>query len=212
VIERRTARHLLRDQTSAAHERLHNLPGFAALASGSISRGNYKALLKRLYGFHTPVEAGLAAALANERGALAPGAWRRVELLRQDLTYFGASDRDIEKLPMVDDAPLTSRASAIGRLYVIEGSTFGGRLLARGLDGLLPTGSLDGRRFLNAGASPAHARWSAVCEVIDDCGATEPSLTEMILAANACFAQFHLWFADRIGTYSRAVRCAQGIE
>ena len=42
----------------------------------------------------------------------------------------------------------------MGALYVTEGATLGGRLLARGLDRLLGAGEARGRRFLLAGHRP----------------------------------------------------------
>ncbi len=190
------ARHILRERTDAAHQRLHHLPDFAALAAGELTRHGYRALLGRLYGFHAPLEATLAAALGAEQGALAPDGWRRAHLLHSDLSHLGASARDIDELPIVGAAPPQSRAAAIGRLYVMEGSTLGGRVLARGLDGMLPEGSMDGRRFLRGGTAPNHARWAAVCAEIDDCGATEPNMAEMIASAHECFATFDLWFRN----------------
>ena len=192
------ARHVLRERTEAAHERLHHLPDFAALAAGELTRDGYLSLLGRLYGFHAPMEAVLEASLGDERGALAPEGWRRADLLIRDLSHFGASTRDIENLPVVAVRAPESRATAIGCLYVLEGSTLGGRVLARGLDGLLPVGSMDGRRFLRGGTAPNHARWAAVCAEIDDCGETELNMDEMIAGAHECFATFDLWFRNDV--------------
>ena len=191
-----SARQILRERTHAAHERLHHLPAFAALAAGTLDRDGYVALLGRLYGFHAPIEAALATALGGERGALAPAGWRRADLLRADLRHLGAGDGG--PLPMLAPPALPSRAAAIGWLYVVEGSTLGGRVLARALDRLLPEGSADGRRFLGAGQAPDHPRWAAIGVEIDRCGASPPELDRMIAAAHECFARFDLWFSETI--------------
>ena len=88
-----------------------------------------------------------------------------------------------------------SAAQALGCLYVIEGSTLGGRELARRLDHLLPPGSDAGRRFL-LGHGPRHGTmWREFCAALEQCGDTPEGRAEMTGAALAAFAVFGDWFA-----------------
>ena len=148
-----TARQALRQATDAAHERLHHLPAFASLAAGSIDRGDYIALLRRLLGFHGAVEAALAAAPCLRPFGIAIEERRRAPLLEADLDAMDAAPG----LAAPALVPPSSAAAAMGWLYVVEGSTLGGRHLARGLDGLLGE-DVAGRRFLLG-----HARGTAPC-------------------------------------------------
>jgi len=187
------ARDELRHVTAAVHERLHHVPVFAALAAGMLDHAGYVGLLGRLYGFHAPFEA------AVERAGLPglrPDQWQRAHLLRSDMTALGRSEAEIQRLPRYPALDgLWSPAYAMGCLYVIEGSTLGGRHLARRLDNLLPLDDMAGRAFLLAGTGQDHVRWRDFCAVVDACGADAAPRAEMVAGAVETFHCFEAWFA-----------------
>lgn len=183
----------MRTATAAVHERLHHLPVFAALAAGRIERADYAALLGRLWGFHDPMEAAVAQA---QPPGPTPAQWRRAHLLRSDLNALGLLDAAIDRLPRHDvSAEGWSPAHALGALYVIEGSTLGGRILAGKLDHVLLDG-MAGREFLLAGTGNDHIRWRDLSLAFDRCGASPGPRAEMIAAANDTFERFELWFGQ----------------
>jgi len=184
------ARVALRAATEAAHLRLHAIPAFEALAEGRITRDEYAALLRRKLGFHAALEARLAEAPPLAGFGVDLAARRRSHLLRADLAWLGASDDAAPApLPRYDTA-----AAALGALYVAEGSTLGGRQLARALDAILPPGA-DGRRFLLGHAERHGEMWRACCAAIERCGAEPGALPEMVRGALDTFAAFEAWFA-----------------
>lgn len=186
-----TVRAALQAATDPIHRRLHDLPGFLALAEGRLDRAGYATLLHRLLGFHRAVEAALAAAPSLEPWGIDPAARRRAWLIEADLLALGAAPA--APSPLAPLPPLDTAARALGCLYVTEGSTLGGRQLARALDGLLPPGAA-GRRFL-LGHGEAHAAmWRACCAALEACGADPDRRAEMLDAALASFAAFEAWF------------------
>ena len=187
------ARTELRQATAAVHGRLHHVPVFAALAAGRLDLDGYLDLLGRLHGLHEPFEA--AVARAGPPG-LQPGQWRRAHMLRSDMAALGRSEAAIGALPW-HPAPSGhwSPAQAMGCLYVIEGSTLGGRQLARQLDHLLPTADAAGRTFLLAGTGEDHVRWRDFCAALDACGADPVSRADMVAGAVEAFRCFEAWFA-----------------
>lgn len=189
-----SARFALRAATAAAHERLHAVPVFHALAEGRLDREGYVALLRRLLGFHGAVEAALSVAPSLARYGIDLAERRRAPLLRADLAYFGSSAKaHAAPVPAFATAP-----EALGALYVTEGSTLGGRQLARGLDYLLPAGGSlregEGRRFLLGHGARHGAMWQACCAAIEACGAEPGGLPGMQAGAAATFAAFEAWF------------------
>lgn len=113
---------------------------------GSIStREDYVHLLRQLHGFHTAVEARLAAP-SFATGWLTLGidlpTHRRAHLLSEDLLALGAlPPKAAVRLPGLDNI-----GQALGCLYVVEGSSLGGRVLApafRAVLGDIPTGFFD---------------------------------------------------------------------
>lgn len=188
-----SARTELRHATAAVHERLHHVPVFAALAEGRLDHASYVGLLGRLYGFHDPFEAAI-----DQAGppGLPLAEWRRAHLLRSDMAALGQSEAAIRQLPrhsVVDDQWTPARA--MGVLYVIEGSTLGGRLLARQLDHVMGRDSDAGRSFLSAGTDAGHVRWRDFCAALDACGADPAPRAEMVAGAIEAFRCFEAWFA-----------------
>jgi heme oxygenase len=188
-------RFALRAATAGPHERLHHVPAFAALASGRIDHAAYIALLLRLHGFHVPMEAAIASGLHAAAFAPRLSGWRRAALLGDDLRALGASEAAISRAPMLADlGAAPTAAHALGWLYVVEGSTLGGRMLARRLDHVVRDGGPRARMFLLAGSDPHHVSWTELCRVIDEVGADHDRLTAMILAATQAFEYFETWF------------------
>jgi heme oxygenase len=185
------ARDALRAATDAAHRRLHDLPDFRALAEGRITRAAYAALLRRKLGFHAALEARLAAVPGLVALGVDVAARCRAPLIRDDLRWLGEADAaPLAPLPSFEGAP-----DALGALYVAEGSTLGGRHLARALDPLLPPG-VHGRRFLLGHGERHGALWRACCDAIERCGAEPADLARMIGGAVATFAAFEDWFSS----------------
>jgi heme oxygenase len=190
-----SARAALREATSAQHQRLHELNAFAELAAGRIGRSGYVALLKRLYGFHRPTEHAVAAGLGAEDFGLDTARWRRADLLARDLAWLGTADADLEAVALLDIArPPASPAEAMGWLYVIEGSTLGGRLLSRQLDSILHKNHTSGRLFLLAGGDPQHTSWREFCGAVERCGSDPNRRLAMLSGAREAFDRFEGWF------------------
>lgn len=91
------------------------------------SREAYRALLGRWWGFLCVSEPALGVIL--DPTFFEPR--RKIELLRGDLQRLGSSDADIGSLPRCNAKMPYTEAEALGAVYVIEGSTLGGRIIAR---------------------------------------------------------------------------------
>ncbi|MEO6380662.1 MAG: biliverdin-producing heme oxygenase [Nitrobacter sp.] len=192
---RMTARDQLRAATDDVHLRLHRHAAFRRLADGTIDEQQYTSLLARLHGFHAPLEEAVARAsmrlgLENECGSR-----QRVHLLHEDLLALRLTEVQIAALPRVGTLPaLNTRGRLLGALYVRKGSTLGGRVLARGLDGLLGSGCANGRRFL-AGDPGQQAEWQDLCSSIEAVAA-DGNLDDMITAAVETFSAFEFWIEE----------------
>ena len=187
------ARDALRAATEAAHLRLHAIPVFQALAEGRLTRTAYAALLRRKLGFHMALEARLAQAPSLAGFGLDVAARRRTHLLRADLAWLGAA----AEAPLAPLPRFVTAEAALGGLYVAEGSTLGGRQLARALDAILPPGE-DGRRFLLGHGAQHGAMWRACCDAIEAAGAGPAARAAMTEGALATFAAFEAWFAEPV--------------
>ena len=124
---------LLRTGTAAEHDAVER--GLALLDPG-LDRLRLVEVLGRLHGFWRAAEAGLDAWAAEHAADAAAVTWpsrRRAALFAADLAELGAAPP-----PPVPELPaLPGTGAALGRMYVLEGSTMGGRFIDRHL-GTLP--------------------------------------------------------------------------
>ena len=179
----------LKASTAQAHERLHRHPFFRPFQGNTVDPSDYRRILATLYGFHSPLE-----------GELQDGARRldveqdmegrhRVAALSADLEYLGLSRDQVERLPRMRPPSILSVGSFFGTLYVREGSTIGGSVLAKSLDNTL--GSSAGRLFLQ-GRPWDRDLWTQLVErlqAVADQGHAE----DMVASANRTFAAMEAW-------------------
>ena len=116
---------LLRRATATAHHRLETM---LALTDSGSTVSRYRAVLARLLGFWLAWEPTVGSALGDP-GFLAPR--RRTGALRCDLRALGLDEAALAALPRCVPLALDGPAAALGSLYVLEGSTLGGRVLVR---------------------------------------------------------------------------------
>jgi heme oxygenase len=118
----------LKEATRAAHARLEAALGILAtpLALERIIR-----LLERFHGFHAAWEPALAGRVPDL--LLRPRL--KLPLLQHDLHCLGVAEQQLLALPSCERAAglCASHAAAAGTLYVMEGSTLGGRIISRSL-------------------------------------------------------------------------------
>jgi heme oxygenase len=195
----------LKQATEVAHERLHSHDGFAAAAAGTISRADYRDLLARLYGFHAPFDARMAQAPAELAAALELPERARAGLIAADLQGLGADPAAIAALPLCAEAPeMRTEGDYLGALYVVEGSTLGGQLIARALE---PTVGENRRFFLGHGGENSRL-WRSFVAQLDRLDASPAEAAAAERAALAAFAAFERWMTPWRGAYPRTPAAA----
>jgi heme oxygenase len=155
---------MLRAATASAHASIETAPAFRELMQPTLSRTAYIAVLQRLLGFHIVVEPVIAASLETCPVALGLLDGARPRALAEDLVFFAT-----EPGPILNHAPtLHSVASALGALYVIEGASLGGRVIARHLYASIGVEPQHGGSFYcGQSAATARQRWGQLIDCIE---------------------------------------------
>ena len=180
-------RDALRAATLEAHERLHWHRGFAAIAAGQISRGDYFRLLTRLLGLYLPLE--LALGLRPERSL-----WLQADLRCLKAPHAGARVPLCRFLPRVDN-----HGQQLGARYVIEGAALGGQLLAGRLDSVLGHGGPAGRRFFIGRGTASGLAWRSFLAELAAFESEAGPRDALIEAASDTFVAFEQWLAGWAG-------------
>ncbi len=146
----------LKQDTRAHHDRVEAQvrvlePGFTL--------ADYRELLARMWGFYRPVEDQLASfgERWRESDFTPEGRWK-ASLLERELAEWGIGRDALARLPVCTDLPaLDSVAAALGCMYVLEGATLGGAIIARQLQRVWGTRSA----FFGSYGSSTGAMWKA---------------------------------------------------
>jgi len=156
----------LKAQTRPQHDAAEASPAMRAVMSDALTRSEYRDHLARLLGFYAPLEPALGAVdglrdwLPDLDQRLVKAGW-----LADDLRAF-----DDGPMAPAGHAPPLTPASALGALYVVEGSTLGGRLIERHLHRTLGVTPASGARFYHSYGEERGARWITFKAALDAFG------------------------------------------
>lgn len=154
---------------------------------GLETREDYIRMLNWLYGFYSPMETLI-------RQQLTPGVFPdmdkrcRAEYLLWDIQESGLPTPPPDTCRELPD--IYSINQALGALYVLEGSTLGGRIIAGMVSRQLGTTSSLG--FFNGYGAETSLMWQSFKEFLDQPRTAEQKTT-IIDAAKATFITFKNW-------------------
>jgi len=173
----------LREATAEAHAALErDLVWEARVAT----LAGYRSLLARLRGFHAAFEPAIGAGLADEAFF---GPRRRLAKLDADLAHLGLEATAIEALPAPAPGRLAGPEAAMGALYVLEGSTLGGQVIGRKVEGLHGLRAETGCAYYRAHGRAAGAMWQAFRARLE----TVPDEEAALAAGVATFEAMRDW-------------------
>jgi heme oxygenase len=185
----------LKTETAASHKDTEKTLHFEKTIS---SKESYLKLLKGFYGFYQPVEKELLK-FKSEFEALGLHILPRLKesLLLQDMKTLGLTDPS--KLEVCYALPgIQTLASAMGVLYVLEGSTMGGQIISKKLKEahILETE----KSFHNPYGKETMPMWMGFKAGLDKINAQDED--EVVKAAKETFTRLGAWLdvklADKI--------------
>jgi heme oxygenase len=181
----------LRTATAAAH---HRVEAGLDLMDPALDRDRLVVVLARLHAFWSAAEAGLDDWAARYRADAAALDWnrrRRTGLYAADLSALGGSAGDDRPdLPAVDTTD-----AALGRLYVLEGSTLGGTFIDRHLATLPGLAGGPGVRAFSPYGEDTGAMWAAFRRFTRAHVAAGGDAGRVVAAACRTFAVLAEWCA-----------------
>ncbi len=186
----------LREGTRAAHDRIEQNRVMGRLTQPDLDLTDYTLVLKRMLGLHLALEGPLAAALAHRRIPLGLDQRRKTPLLRRDLMALGALEpiapASIDLAALLADEP-----SAWGTLYVLEGSTLGGRIILRNVERALGLTGENGASFFAGYGERTGERWKVFVEELAATHDRHPAWqAPIVAAASACFDAMDTWLEE----------------
>jgi heme oxygenase (biliverdin-IX-beta and delta-forming) len=191
---------MLRDQlrlhTQAQHERIEvtlNLPASVR------NHDDYARLLGAFYGFYVPLETALLpheAALSGV-GVKLSGR-RKAHKVRADLESLRVSGDAIDELALCPSPPmLPTWRHALGSLYVMEGATLGGQVIARHLRRHLDLQAVRHLRFFSGYGARTGTMWRAFVAALNALNLAAEDTADVLQGARETFEALERWMAGR---------------
>jgi heme oxygenase len=180
----------LKVETRQAHDRIE---AAIDLDRRIASRDAYRDLLARFYGFHKAWESE-AAAMAPDRDFFQSRC--KTQLLARDLETLGLESDDIIRLPQCQPLmPLPAPEAVLGSMYVVEGSTLGGAIIAREVENRLGLTAETGCAYFRSYGRDVAAMWKSFGAKLLE--ASSPEADDLIVgAAQETFNVMHDWLCE----------------
>ena len=161
----------------------------------ALTRQGYVQKLERLLGLHQPLEALIEP--WGDRLDIDWDARRKTPLLQADLEFLGKTPAEIAQLPHCKALPVIDDLGAIlGCLYVLEGSTLGGRMIARHLAQHLDVAPGQGASFFSSYGEALMPRWRHFQQRLAELATSAVMEDRIVDSARATFTSFGNWMAD----------------
>jgi heme oxygenase len=186
----------LKTETRLLHTRLEGHPSLQHLMSAELTVAGYARILKVFYGFFAPLEKQFSR--FPELVDFLPDlpSRRKSNALLQDyrqLPYVAHQVPPLcDKLP-----PVTNPAQAFGCLYVMEGSTLGGRFIANRVSHTLGETIQPALSFFTGYGEQTGHNWKVFREALINYSNATQADDEVVRSANATFQLFYDWMNTR---------------
>ncbi len=176
----------LRLETRPYHDGVEANPFNQALTAGTVTVAETARFLARMYGFVQPYETALRLHAADFGPAWQLEQRYRAPLILADLARLG-----FPTPPPLCPAmpPLRTPAELLGAMYVMEGSTLGGQVIARQLD----KAGIEGRTFFAGRAERTGPLWKQFGQLLADAPAAVAAPDAVVASAVHTFQSLAAW-------------------
>jgi heme oxygenase len=180
----------IRSRTADSHARLENTPLLSPFAQQRIDLPAYLEILRRFYGYFHPLETRLDAFPALFDWLPDYTERRKARLLLDDLNNL---HHPAEPAPCRELPGISTDAQAFGCLYVMEGSTLGGKIIYNILKKQLGIDKLTGASFFYGYGPATGEKWKAFGSGMEAFARETGTGEQIIAAADDTFSKFEQW-------------------
>ena len=179
---------LLKLTTKSNHQQLEKL--LVLRLRLITTKEEYINLLQLFYSFFGGLEERINLYLLPHQPGYQPQ--RRTTLsIAEDIITLGGSVN--EKAKGGDLPEIENYLQALGALYVIEGSTLGGKIIVKMLQRQLNIENNQGLSFFSGYGEETESRWASFKELLNNQSMRTTDTGMVVFAANDTFAKFKLW-------------------
>jgi heme oxygenase (biliverdin-IX-beta and delta-forming) len=185
---------LLRTETASAHKNLERTRHLERLFAPDYTMQEYQELIFRFYGFVSGIEPLIFGNLPESQKAIL-GHKTKAGLLEMDIAALDTEEIAPEAIPRCGKLPqLPTFARQMGALYVMEGSTLGGRIITKRLKEHFGPAILGKLNYYDCYGESIGSEWKAFQTFMgNQFGDGNDHINEVVSAANDTFLCLHQW-------------------
>ncbi|GAL85382.1 heme oxygenase [Sporocytophaga myxococcoides] len=180
----------IKQQTAENHAAMENSNLMKPVMNRELNLESYRKILIKFYGFFQPLENSIHrfTDILNYLPDLETR--RKSSTIKEDLQRLGYKS----EINLCTDLPeITTSSQAMGCLYVMEGSTLGGRMISRIIKESLLIEMDSGVSFFSGYGEETGKKWKLFCEALKEYSLAANDDNTIINAANETFIKFKNW-------------------
>ncbi|TLU98783.1 biliverdin-producing heme oxygenase [Dyadobacter luticola] len=182
----------LRQETSESHQKLEENPLSKAILDPGVTLADYQAYLSKLYGVTIACEDQVFPAVSQHLPDLS-GRYKSGQII-EDLSSTGMSDVEIDAIP-VFQFHFEDTSEAMGIMYVLEGSTLGGRILYKHIHETLGLDSESGASYFWGYGAETGPRWKSFMAALGQQAESDGAAKKIIESAKRTFTHIDHWLS-----------------
>lgn len=184
----------IREKTLGYHD---DFTGWAnKILSGTADKEHYKDVLKTFYGFYYPLEQKLESLPDWKNYDFDITKRRKAPMLMEDMKTLGITDEEINEIKMCENLPtMGNLGQALGTMYVVEGATLGGQIVANKLNETLGYNAGNGASFFNSYRENLRPMWKEFSDFINNYSEENGISDPIVDASDETYHRFNEWLA-----------------
>ena len=193
----------LKHETQASHQAIE---ARVDLLNHLGSLADYRRLLERFWGFYAPIEERVLASVDWPRYGVDIQRRMKAPALARDLVALGLSPDALARLPRCQALPAPeSFPNHLGCLYVLEGATLGGQIIAREVRSRLGLAPEHGCAFFTSYGEQVGLMWREFRALLVEAAIDEPAEAAIVRGAHETFESFDRWLALGADAYDNHI-------
>jgi heme oxygenase len=161
------------------------------ILTGKINKKEFQNVLKVFYGFYYPLEEKIYNLDSLNQLGLKINQRKKIVYLLRDMNNFEIDENEIKDIELCNDYPIfDSIEKILGILYVIEGATLGGQIIANKLQEIFNKEI----HFFNSYGENVRKMWKEYCDILNEYGNKNPEKQEEIVKSSEnTYYKFNNW-------------------
>lgn len=181
----------IKEQTAVHHLELEKI--LIPIIRAIKSQQDYTVVLNLFFGYFNALEEQIANFIPSQLTDY--GHRRKAKLIANDLNYL---DSPLPTTAQKGQLPeIASSLQALGALYVMEGSTLGGKIIAKMISKQLSL-ETEALSFFNGYGDATDSMWAVFTGILNESAQNEEEETTIINAANQTFIKFKSYIETAI--------------